>query len=95
MVKFEDRNGKLYIDSKEVLKGWESWTGWYWFATERVQTQDSIIAGKTFLNDTVFYGLVQGYEEEWGNFSESELKGLSPKVWEIPAGNLPYAGRRR
>ncbi len=94
MANFESRGGKLFIDGKEVLRGWESWNGWYWFAVEKVQTQDSIIDRKTFKNDIIWFGLVQGIEEEWGDFSEAELKTLSPKVWEIPAKNLPYSGRR-
>ena len=30
----ENKNGELYIKGKKVLKGWESMSGWYWFATE-------------------------------------------------------------
>jgi len=37
LARFEGMDGKLFIDRKEVLKGWESFTGWYWFATERIQ----------------------------------------------------------
>lgn len=95
MAKFEERNGKLYIDGNEVLKGWESFTGWYWFATEKSHTQDSIINGKVWEDDTIYFGLVQGHEEEWGYFSEAELRSLIPKIWVIPAKNLPYSGRRR
>ena len=39
-------------------------------------------------------GIVQGFEEELGYFSEDELKSLSPKVWQIKKIDLPYAGRR-
>lgn len=95
MASFESRNGKLYIDGKEVLKGFESFSGWYWFAVEKVQTQDSIIGGKEFKDDTIWFGFVQGHFEEWGDFSEGELRNLAPKVWEIPRRNLPYSGRRR
>ena len=28
------KNGKLYVNDSEVIKGWESISGWYWFATE-------------------------------------------------------------
>ena len=73
---FIDAFGERY----KVLKGWESMTGWYWFATE--------------LNDDgVHFGFVQGFEEEFGYFSEEELKS-SPMVWEIKKIDLPYAGRR-
>ena len=94
MAKFENRNGELYIDGKKVLRGWESYTGWYWFATKEVQKQDTVIDGKLYKNDTIYYGLVQGFEEEWGDFSKAELESLKPRVWEIPKKNLPYAGRR-
>ena len=30
---------KLYIGDKEVLQGWESFTGWYWFATEKTEME--------------------------------------------------------
>ncbi|MBI4488390.1 MAG: hypothetical protein HY694_04845 [Deltaproteobacteria bacterium] len=95
MVEFEERNGRLYIDGREVIRGFESWNGWYWFAVEKVQTQDTVIGGKVYRNDTIYSGLVQGHEEEWGDFSEAELKSLYPKVWEIRARDLPYAGRKR
>ena len=95
MAKFESRNGKLYIDGSEVLRGWESYSGWYWFATEKSYKQDSVIEGKVYENDQIYFGYVQGHEEEWGYFSETELKLLSPKIWEIPKRNLPWSGRRR
>lgn len=94
MSKFESKNGSLYIDGKKVLRGWESYSGWYWFATEKDCEQDSILNGKVIEGDIIWFGLVQGQYEEWGYFSEGELKGLSPKVWEIPQRNLPWSGRR-
>lgn len=93
MAKFEAKGGKLYIGGKEVLRGWESYSGWYWFATEKVQEQISIIDGKE-VPDTIWFGYVQGFEEEWGDFSEAELTMLKGRVWKIPAKNLPYSGRR-
>ena len=94
MAAFEARNGKLCIDGKEVLRGWEAWTGWYWFATEIARTQDSILNGKVYENDTIYFGVVQGHVEAWGSFSDAELSSLKPRVWEIPTRNLPYSGRR-
>lgn len=95
MAQFKARDGVLYIDGKKVLRGWESFTGWYWFATEKVGEQESLIHDEVFENDTIWYGLVQGHCEEWGNFSEGELRRLAPQVWEIPKKNLPWSGRRR
>lgn len=48
--------------------------GWYWYATE-------------FDGEDTFYGLVKGWETEWGYFSLSELESASVKIFgtEIPA----------
>lgn len=95
MAKFEARGKDLYIDGKKVLKGWESFSGWYWFATKLNAMQDSIMSnGSVFKNDKIWFGLVQGLEEEWGYFSQAEIESLAPKTWEIKSKDLPYAGRR-
>ncbi|MDD5239882.1 MAG: hypothetical protein PHS34_08420 [Candidatus Omnitrophica bacterium] len=87
MATFESRDRELYIDSKKVLKAWESFTGWYWFAVEEVGE----LEGKP-----VWFGFVQGLENEWGEFAEAELDALIKKgqIWEIPQRNLPISGRR-
>jgi len=101
-AKFESKDDKLFIDGKEVLKGWESFSGWYWFATEKEEirnigseTGGSIIDGKE-VDDVIWFGLVQGHEEEWGSFSEAEINQLIAKnrAWKIPQKNLPWSGRR-
>lgn len=94
MAKFEAKGKDLYIDEKKVLRGWESFSGWYWFATEKAYKQDSLIDGKVYKDDTIYFGLVQGLEEEWGYFSKAEIESLKPKTWEIPKKNLSYSGRR-
>jgi|TARA_R110000824_G_scaffold64572_2_gene168657 hypothetical protein len=82
MSKLETRDDELYIGGLKVLKGWESYSGWYWFATE--------------LNkDGYHYGYVQGMYDEWGSFSQDELESLGKyKVWKIKDIDLPHAGRR-
>ena len=85
MTQLITKDGKLYLKQGEneyqVLKGWESWSGWYWFATE--------------LNDDGYhFGYVQGTYPEWGYFHQTELDSLKPRVWEIKANDLPHAGRR-
>jgi hypothetical protein len=76
--------GELYLrafgEDKKVMKGWESWTGWYWFATELSE-------------DGYHFGYVQGTYPEWGYFSESELNSIK-NVWPIKSIDLPHAGRR-
>jgi len=94
---FTTKGDKLFIDGKEVLKAWESFSGWYWFGTEREQVQDSDFGnGKIVKGDQIWFGYVQGLEEEWGSFSEAELNSLytNGRVWEIPAKNIPHSGRR-
>jgi len=85
MSRLVSKDGKLYVDMstglKPVLRGWESWSGWYWFATEETEPG-------------LFFGLVQGFEEEIGYFSLRELMENAPKVWEIPQDNLVWSGRR-
>ena len=94
-VKFENKDGKLFINGQEVIKGWESFSGWYWFATEMAYKQTSVLPdGREIPNDQMYYGFVQGNFEEWGYFSKSELESLRNNVWEIKKNDLPYAGRR-
>ena len=94
--KFKTKGDDLYINGNKVIKAYESINGWYWFATEEACTQNSWIDGEVVNDDTIYYGLVQGHEDEWGNFSKAELEALiaSFRVWEINPCDLAYAGRR-
>ncbi len=74
-------DGQLYAGGQPVLKGWESFTGWYWFGVEEVEPG-------------YWFGFVQGFEEEWGYFTEEEIRGLGNLAWEINPQDLPFAGRR-
>lgn len=94
MANFEARGNDLYIDNQKVIKAWESFSGWYWFATEKEGTQDSVMAGEVYPNDTIWFGFVQGLEEEWGSWSQAEIEQCAGKIWEIPKKNLPFSGRR-
>jgi len=95
MAKFESKGKELYINGKKVLRGWESFSGWYWFAIEKDREQISDLGDGKPVPDTIWFGYVQGLEEEWGYFSQAEIESLRPKTWEIPKKNLPYSGRRR
>jgi len=93
-MEFKERGKDLFINGNKVIRAWESSYGWYWFAFEEVRKQDSVIDGHVFKDDTIYYGLVQGFEEEFGDFSLAELESLKPRVWEIPKYAIPYSGRR-
>ena len=82
----KNKDGKLFAGDKEVIKGWESFSGWYWFATEMEE--------KDYDGAPLWFGYVQGFENEWGTFSQTELESLGWNVWEIKEIDLPYAGRR-
>jgi len=68
-------------DPIPVLAGWESMTGWYWFATE-------------LLEDGMAFGYVQGLYDEAGYFDTTELDSIS-NVWRINEDDLAISGRRR
>jgi len=93
-------NGELFAGEHKVLKGWESFTGWYWFATEKVEERlvadgsGSVLADGSVVDDTIWFGLVQGLEEEWGEFSEAEINSMGNMTWPIKKCDLPSAGRR-
>jgi len=94
MNKFTTDGEKLFINGEHVVKGWESFTGWYWFATEADHIQDSVINGKVHEDDQIWFGLVQGHEDEWGCFSQAEIESLGNRTWPIKAVDLLHAGRR-
>jgi len=83
-----NKNGKLYVGDKEVIKGYESFSGWYWFATE--------LEDGDYMGHPLYFGYVQGMDNEWGSFWMGELQPLIDKmmVWEIKPQDLPHAGRR-
>jgi len=93
-TRVEDGEHRLYINGNRVLRAWESFTGWFWFATEKVREQESDFGDGRPVADTIWFGFVQGQFEEWGNFSEAEIKMLGNRAWEIEQVDLPFAGRR-
>ena len=95
VANFEARDGELYVDNRRVIRGWESFSGWYFFATEDRGESEFLINGRGVVGRE-YYGLVQGFEEEWGSWTMAELDPLIKrgKVWEIEKHDLPHAGRR-
>ncbi len=90
-------------EDKHILKGWESYSGWYWFGIEkleeRIPTSEGGEGGSDLgdgkeVRDTIWFGLVQGFENELGSFSQGEIEAAAPKTWEIKQEDMPSAGRR-
>lgn len=94
MSELHTKDGKLYAGDHLVLKGWESFSGFYWFGIEKIEER-SVMEDGSVVNDVIWYGYVQGLEEEWGEFSEAEIKALGNLAWPIKECDLPIAGRRR
>lgn len=76
----ERKNGTKNVT---LIRGWRVW-----------RLSPNSPGGRVVKDDTIFFGFVQGLEEEWGYFSLVELESLKPELWEIPKKNLPYSGRR-
>jgi len=60
----------------QIKEVWESVSGWYWFVTE-------------YHEGTIAFGLVRGWETEWGYFDLAELGQLAKEgwVWQVPRQN--------
>ena len=76
------RGGK--INGKRILKAWESFGGWYWFAVDKVEERPG---------DILWFGFVIGIEPEWGYFSQREIESLAPLAWEIKKWDLPFVSK--
>jgi len=92
-------DGKLFVKSHldchsdfgpfEVLRGYESFDGRYWFVTENPDIDE---------NDSEFniesFGFIQGhYGWEWGYIHEEYLKQRK-NIWRIKDRDLAIAGKR-
>jgi len=80
----------------KVIGMWESFSGWYWYITEKCEKQDSVMSdGSVYEGDQIYFGFIQGLEEEWGYFAESQLQELKRKhmAWKVPKTNWTFAGR--
>lgn len=62
-------------DGKEekevVVKFFHPWSGWRWYVTEGERQENG---------DWLFFGLVEGFEKEWGYFTLSELQSLNKPI---------------
>jgi hypothetical protein len=77
----------IAIEGTPVIDIYESFDGSYWFVTEKVWRQDSVIGGKVYPNDQILFGYVRLSScpecAEWGYFSEAELKSLGSRIWKV------------
>jgi len=84
----------ITIKGKPVIEIYESFDGSFWFITEKLYKQDSVINGKVYKNDQILFGYVRlsacPQFAEWGNVSETELKLLGSRIWKVPKLNWPY-----
>lgn len=72
------RDGK--VAGRPIVRAWESFTGWYWLATEDT--------GKG-----IYFGFVVGHYPEWGYFSAHELEQVGPRVWELPPRAIKWLSK--
>jgi hypothetical protein len=79
------------IKGKPVIEIYESFDGSYWFITEKLYRQDTVINGKVYKDDQILFGYVKLSAcpecAEWGNVSETELKLLGNRIWKVPKKN--------
>lgn len=80
----EGMNDLKTVNLSQILEVWESWNGWYWFVKQWCRDA----CGTPECN--LAFGLVRGFETEWGNFDPAELQRISDethKVWRVPKRN--------
>ena len=79
------------IKGKPVIEIYESLDGSYWFITEKLYKQDSVINGKVYKDDQILFGYARlaacPEYAEFGNISETELKLLGNWAWKVPKMN--------
>ena len=79
------------IKGVPVIEIYESFDGSYWFITEKLRKQDSVIHGKVYKDDQILFGYVKLSAcpefAEWGNVSETELRLLGGRVWKVRKKN--------
>jgi hypothetical protein len=85
-------NKIITIKGHEVMEVYESFDGNYWFITQKCHRQNSIVGGKVYKNDLVFYGYIKlaacpgcaGFD--YVSKGQLELIG----AWKIPKTNWEY-----
>ena len=82
------------IKGKPVIEIDESFDGSYWYVTEKAWKQDSLIDGKVYQRDQIFFGYTKlaSYPDgaEFGYFSEAQLKQLGWGIWKVHKHDWPF-----
>ena len=86
-----EKNEIITIKGKPVIEIYESFDGSYWFITEKLYKQDSVINSRVYKDDQILFGYARlsacPEYAEFGNISETELKLLGNRVWKVPKEN--------
>ena len=81
----------ITIKGELVIEIYKAIDGSYWFITEKLYKQDSIINGRVYKDDQILFGYARlaacPEYAEFGNISETELKLLGNRVWKVPRSN--------
>jgi hypothetical protein len=80
----------LYAQEKEkdkmvYIKFFSPFSNWTWFVTEGSQEE----------NDFIFFGLVIGFEKEWGYFSLQELQSTKVRGVPVVERDLHFTPKRQ
>ena len=83
----------VMIRGEPIIDIYESFDGSYWYITEKLFTQDTVIGGKVYEDDQILFGyarlLACPEYAEFGNISETQLRLLGSRVWKVPPKNWP------
>ncbi len=79
------------IQGVPIIEVYESFEGSYWYITEKLYKQDSMIDNKVYKDDQILFGYarLRACPEfaEFGNISQTELELLGPRIWKVPKSN--------
>lgn len=79
----------ITIRGVPVIDIYESFDGSYWFITEKLYKQDTVLDGKIYRNDQILFGYARlsacPEYAEFGNISETELRQAG--AWKVPKRN--------
>jgi hypothetical protein len=83
----------VMIRGEPIIDIYESFDGSYWYITEKLFTQDTVIGGKVYEDDQILFGYARlsacPEYAEFGNISETQLRLLGSRVWKVPPKNWP------